>query len=90
MSIYVTKHALQQYRYRILFNDNLPDELVIENIKNIFVSSRYISDNEKGILFRNKDLNIEFIVKKGRIVTLFPIMNKKKGGKNGNAGKSSK
>lgn len=74
--IIVTKHAVEQFKARIILNSEMKAENIIKNIKLLFQQSEYISDNEKGILFRNKDLMIEFIVKNGCIVTLFPVGKK--------------
>lgn len=79
--IQVTKHAIEQYRTRILNNCLIDNKTAAEQIIDIFNSSRYVKDNQKGILFRNTDLMIEMIIRVGRIVTLFPIF--KKGKKNG-------
>lgn len=49
---------------------------MIDQIKNLFAEAYYVSDNDNGILFRNDDLMIEFIVKNGCIVTLFPVGKK--------------
>ncbi|AFH47814.1 Hypothetical protein IALB_0100 [Ignavibacterium album JCM 16511] len=59
-----------------MLNDMLGRREIIEHIKLLFSQSRYISDNENGILFRNEDLDIEFIVKNKCIVTLFPVRKK--------------
>lgn len=72
----ITRHAVKQYKERILLNPYLDDEKVKLNILEIFQRSRYISDNGKGILFRNEDLLIEFIVKNCKIITLFPIQKR--------------
>lgn len=87
--IQVTKHAINQFKDRILLNPSAKNDLITAQIKSLFNQSRYISDNAKGILFRNELLNIEFVVKRGRIVTLFPI-SKIEGGKYGNAGKNGR
>lgn len=73
--IKITKHALEQYRSRIL-NTTLNDKSVINLIKDLFYKSRYISDNENGILFRNEDIMIEFIIKQNKIITLYPIQRR--------------
>lgn len=72
----VSEHAIKQYQNRILRNDLLEKQQVIKQIKNLFEQALYVSDNENGILFRNKDLMIEFIVKNNCIITLFPIEKK--------------
>lgn len=74
----VSEHAIKQYKNRIIMND-LEKRQVIDQIKLLFTDARYVNDNENGILFRNDNLMIEFIVKNGCIITLFPIG--KKGGK---------
>lgn len=78
--IKVTKHAIDQFRGRILLNDTAEIKLVERQIKNLFERSKYIRDNQKGILFRNEELMIEFIVKDRKIVTLFPIYKRKEAG----------
>lgn len=75
----VSEHAIKQFKNRIVLNDLLGRKQIIDQIKNLFTQAHYVSDNGNGILFRNDDLMIEFIVKNGCIITLFPIS--KKGGK---------
>lgn len=77
--IRISQHAIKQFKSRIIMNDHFENSKVIEQIKSLFTQSRYVSDNGNGILFRNEDLMIEFIVKNGCIVTLFPVG--KRGGK---------
>lgn len=72
-TIIVTKHALEQYRRRILQNPSVTDDEVSNKLVKIFKKAQYISDNENGILFRNRHKNIEFIVKQKKIITLYPI-----------------
>lgn len=76
VSIRISEHAIKQFLSRIMLNDTLGRREIIEQIKLLFSQSRYISDNENGILFRNEDLDIEFIVKNKCIVTLFPVGKK--------------
>lgn len=77
--IRISQHAINQFQNRIILNDLMERGKIIEQIKELFSSAHYVSDNENGILFRNEDLMIEFIVKNGCIVTLFPVG--KRGGK---------
>lgn len=76
MRVRVSEHAIKQFKNRIIMNELMEKKQIIDQIKNLFSQSRYVSDNGNGILFRNEDLMIEFIVKNGRIVTLFPIGKK--------------
>jgi len=72
----VSEHAIKQFRNRIIMNELSEKRQVIDQIKNLFAEAHYVSDNDNGILFRNDDLMIEFIVKNGCIVTLFPVGKK--------------
>ncbi|MEP0860590.1 MAG: hypothetical protein HRF52_04030 [Ignavibacterium sp.] len=72
----VSEHAIKQYKNRIIMNENLGKKQIIDQIKLLFTDARYVSDNENGILFRNEDLMVEFIVKNGCLITLFPIGKK--------------
>lgn len=76
VSVRISEHAIKQFLSRILLNDMPDRKRLIEQIKILFSQARYISDNENGILFRNEDLDIEFIVKNKCIVTLFPVGKK--------------
>lgn len=76
--IKITKHALTQYKSRILNNQEADDTSALQQIEQLFDEAKYVSDNSKGILFRNYTYMIEFIVKSGRIVTLFPIIRKER------------
>lgn len=69
----ITKHAIEQYKKRIANNPYLSRTSATKTIKALFDESKYVSDNSKGILFRNGSVNIEFIIKRGKMVTLFPI-----------------
>lgn len=71
--IIVTKHALEQYKRRIMQNPSLTNDEVNRKLIKIFKKAQYVSDNDNGILFRNKDKKIEFIVKQKKIITLFPL-----------------
>lgn len=75
----VSEHAIRQFQNRIALNELLERKQIIDHIKFLFAKAHYVSDNGNGILFRNDELMIEFIVKNGCIITLFPIS--KKGGK---------
>lgn len=72
----VSEHAIKQFKNRIVLNDLLGRKQIIDQIKNLFSNARYISDNDNGILFRNEELMVEFIVRKGCIVTLFQVRKK--------------
>lgn len=72
----VSEHAIKQFKNRIVLNDLFEREQIIGQIKNLFSEAHYVSDNNNGILFRHNDLMIEFIVKNGCIITLFPITKK--------------
>lgn len=72
----VSEHAIKQFKNRIIMNEHFENSKVIEQVKSLFSQARYVSDNGNGILFRNEDLMIEFIVKNGCIVTLFPVGKK--------------
>lgn len=72
----VSEHAIKQYKNRIIMNESPERKQIIDQIKFLFAEARYVSDNENGILFRNEDLMVEFIVKNGCIITLFPIGKK--------------
>ncbi len=76
MKIRVSRHAIEQFKRRIIMNDLLDELKMISQIKSLFIEAKYISDNANGILFRNDDLMIEFIVKNNKIITLFPIIKK--------------
>lgn len=71
--IIVTRHAVEQYRRRIVKDHNLNDNIVSRKVIKLFRQAKYVSDNQDGILFRNANKGIEFIVKQRKIVTLFPI-----------------
>ncbi|MEJ5351940.1 MAG: hypothetical protein WHS65_10135 [Melioribacteraceae bacterium] len=87
--INITKHAINQYRERIVNNNNLNTEYIEQTIKQIFRDAHYISDNEKGVLFRNEDLMIEFIVKDRKIITLYTIKRRNNNGTNGKNNRQS-
>jgi len=72
----VSEHAIKQYKNRIIMNEGPERKQIIDQIKLLFTSAHYVSDNENGILFRNEDLMVEFIVKNGCVITLFPIRKK--------------
>jgi hypothetical protein len=71
--IYITKHALEQYKKRISNTDNLDKQVYLKVINQILSDARYISDNANGILLRNEDLSIEMIVKRRKLITIYPI-----------------
>lgn len=73
--IYVTKHAQEQYKKRIALNE-VDNKLAIRLIREIIKNSKYISDNEQGILLRNEDLMIEAIIKERKVITIYPIKKK--------------
>lgn len=75
--IKVSEHAIKQYKNRIIMNELPEKKQVIDQIKKIFFKAHYVSDNENGILFRNDDLMIEFIIKNSCIITLFSIGKKR-------------
>jgi hypothetical protein len=72
MKVYVTKHAIKQYRERIN-GANLEDRQISRLIASILKSCEYVSDDSRGILFRNRDLRIEMIVKNRRVITIYPL-----------------
>ncbi|WP_337871600.1 hypothetical protein [Ignavibacterium sp.] len=74
----ITKHALEQYKKRIANNPYLSNTAASKTIEALFGGAKYISDNSSGILFRNESMNVEFIIKRGKMVTLFPINPKAK------------
>lgn len=80
--INITKHAINQYRERIVNNNNINTEHIKQVIKQIFQEAKYVSDNKNGILFRNEDLMIEFIVKDKKIITLYQINKRGSNGTN--------
>lgn len=71
--IHITKHALEQYKKRISNTDNLDKQVYLKVINQILSDARYISDNANGILLRNEDLSIEMIVKRRKLITIYPI-----------------
>ena len=73
--IQVTLYAIEQFKKRILQNNAVDDEYAKVRIMRYFQHAGYVGDSSSGILFRNRDKNIEFIVKERKIVTLFPINN---------------
>lgn len=87
--IYITKHAINQYRERINNNDNLCPGYIEQAIKQIFREAYYVNDNQNGILFRNEDLMIEFIVKDKKIITLYQIKRRNNNGTNGKNNRQS-
>ena len=72
-NITVTKHALGQFKKRIIKDVNLNDSLANQKVIKLFSQAKYVGDNQNGILFRNSNKRVEFIVKQRKIVTLFPI-----------------
>lgn len=72
MKVYVTNHAIKQYRERIN-GANLNDAEVKKLIVMILKACEYVSDDNNGILFRNRDMRIEMIVKRRKVITLYPI-----------------
>jgi len=78
-NIWITKHAIEQFRDRILINPIMNRDRVMQLIRGILSESKYVSDNENGILFRNDNLRIEFIVKGRKIITIYQL--EKKNGK---------
>lgn len=81
-NIGITKHAIEQFRNRILYNPLSNKERITTMIRNIFCESRYVSDNSSGILFRHDSLRIEFIVKDKKIITLYQLKRAKRNGRN--------
>lgn len=72
-NILVTKHAIEQLKKRIIKDVNLNDSLANQKVIKLFKRAKYVGDNQNGILFRNSNKRVEFIVKQGKIITLFPI-----------------
>ena len=87
--INITKHAIDQYRARIDNKDNINTEHIKQIIKQTFQEAKYISDNQNGILFRNEDIMIEFIIKDRKIITLYKIKKRGNNGKNGKNGRQN-
>jgi hypothetical protein len=83
-NIKITNHAIQQYQNRIATQE-MPLEVIKQLINRIFRESKYVSDNQNGILFRHEGVMIEFIVKEKKIITLYPITKKIKGEDNDNS-----
>lgn len=83
----VTKHAIKKFKERLNENQNLDNNIVKDIIENIFLEANYVSDNSRGILFRNNKLKIELIVKDRKIITIYTI---KDGRENGNSIKNYK
>ncbi|MEG8946630.1 hypothetical protein [Rosettibacter firmus] len=81
MKIRISNHAIKAYKNRILLNEAIDEKQIINQIKEIFKQARYISDNKNGILFRDDNLMIEYIVKNKCIVTIYPI--RRNSGNNG-------
>lgn len=82
--IKVSTHAINRYVERINPNvssitDVKKQHRVVKSIiRTIFSSSAYRCDNDKGIVFRNDELMLEFIVKNGVIKTLYPLIKRRK------------
>lgn len=72
----VTAHAVERFTERLnpgVYRDKSSSSYgsTVRAIKRCFAEAIYISDNEKGILFRNYKMKIDLIVKERKILTLF-------------------
>lgn len=84
-NIIITDHAVERYIERYATNlfavENCKEQrrLAEEAIKKVFCFCDYISDNEASILFRHRELKIDFLVKHKRLITIYPTRTKKNG-----------
>ncbi|HOV99263.1 MAG TPA: hypothetical protein PK595_06805 [Bacteroidota bacterium] len=76
MKLLVSQKAIQKYRTEIIPNTKLSNDQIEDSVRSIFDGSHYISDNERGILFRNEPLKLEIIVKNKIIVTIYPLKDR--------------
>lgn len=74
----VSERAKNGYR-KLNMSRNLTETQINDAICSIFDGSRYVSDNDRGILFRNDMLNVELIVKNREIVALYQMRRKSNG-----------
>jgi hypothetical protein len=79
-NIDITGHAIQRFWERFgqlyrpgNFNEDEKSRFAISKIKKIFEHARYISDDDKGILFRNRDYKADIVVKGRKIVTIMNL-----------------
>ena len=82
--IQITNHSCIRYIER--FNQNLNSiedenvrfDMARKAIEDIYNGAEYITNNENGVLFRNKAFNAELILHKGLITTIYPLNKKVK------------
>jgi hypothetical protein len=77
-TILISDHAIDRFIERFEFagknsQRNGDMRIAAENaVREIWHSASYMSDDNGGILFRNRDFGIDFIVRDKQITTLFP------------------
>lgn len=87
-NIFITDHAVERYIERYATNllsvlDRKEQrKLAEEAIKAVFCEAYYLSDNDESILFRNKKLWIDLLIKNRRLITLYPSRRRKQQQKN--------
>lgn len=81
--IKISEHACKRFIERIapnlasINNHSLRMKKAQTIIKELFARAAYISDNSKGILFRNHELEIDIILKARTVKTIYST-NKRK------------
>lgn len=68
----VTNHAVSRYSERVNPAATVKDA-VIKIIRMIYDSSKLVSKDKRGSLYRNNELAIDMVVKHGKVITLFNL-----------------
>lgn len=81
--IEVTAHAVERFTERLnpgVYREQSSTSYgaTVRAIKKCFAEAYYISDNDKGILFRNFEMKLDLVVKGRKILTLFAAKKKEK------------